>query len=195
VERAYRDVRINRLYEGTNEINRMLIAGMLLKRGLKGQLPLSEAMESLDSPLPNFIGPLASERRAAEQIKRMALLAIRVAVARFGPGIEERQEVLAAIADIVSEGFALDSALARTLQVDAQDKLRQSLVRLYAFEALPRATARARTAICCSAQGAPLAEALSALEGLAGVVPIDPSAEREEIMIGVLDRGGYPFGH
>lgn len=195
VERAYRDTRINRLYEGTNEINRMLITGMLLKRALKGQLPLLEAVGGLSEPLPSFIGPLAAERSQTEQLKRMALMALKAAVTRFGPGLEERQEVLAAIADVVSEAFAMDSAVARTLQVDASDKLRQAFVRLYAFDAVPRAAQRARAALCCSLEGEALAEALGQLEKLARMAPTDPSVEREIIATAVLEHGGYPYQH
>ena len=195
VERAYRDSRINRLYEGTNEINRMLITGMLLKRALKGQLPLMDAVGLLQVPLPSFIGPLAAERLQTEQVKRMALLALKYAVARFGPALEERQEVLAAVADVVAESFALDSAIGRTLQVDAQDPLRRAFVRLYAFDAVPHAAQRARTALCASAQGEDLTAALAQLEALARAAPIDPVAERETIVAAVLDKGGYPLGH
>ncbi len=193
VERAYRDTRINRLYEGTNEINRMLITGMLLKRAMKGQLPLLDAVGILESPLPAFIGPLASERSQAEQLKRMALLTLKVAVERFGPGLEERQEVLAAIADVVSEAFALDSAIGRSLQEGASDKLRQALVKLYAFDALPRAAHRARTALCNSAQGDALTRALAQLEGLSKATPFDPSVERELIVTAILEKSGYPL--
>jgi alkylation response protein AidB-like acyl-CoA dehydrogenase len=195
IERAYRDVRINRLYEGTNEINRMLITGMLLKRGLKGQLPLAEATAALDQPLPRFEGALADLSLAAEQLKRLALLTLKVAVERFGPDIEAREEVLAATADVVSEAFALDSAVARTHQVDPQNRLRRALVNLYAFDALPRAAARARTALSCSAEGGALASNLEQVESLTRGAPIDPSVEREAIVGPMLDKGGYPFGH
>jgi hypothetical protein len=193
VERAYRDTRINRLYEGTSEINRMLITGMLLKRAIKGQLPLLDAVGVLATPLPAFIGPLASERAQAEQIKRMALLTLKTAVERFGPELEHRQEVLAAIADVVSDAFALDSAIARSLQVDANDKVRQAFVKLYAFDALPRAAQRARTALCNSAQGEVLTKALAQLETLSKAPPIDPSVEREIVAAAILDQGGYPI--
>ncbi len=195
VERAYRDVRINRLYEGTNEINRMLISGMLLKRASKGQLPLAEGLATLEEPLPGFDGPLAAQLAVAAQVKRLGLLALKLAVERFGPEIESRQEVLAATADVIGEAFALDSAVARTLKVEPQSRLRQALVNLYAFEALPRAVVRARAAICCCLEGSALAAALAQVEDLGRGPAMDPSAEREVIVEAMLGAGGYPFGN
>ncbi len=194
VERSYRDQRINRIYEGTNEINRMLITGMLLKRAVKGQLPLLEAVAGLDSAAPVSAGkPLAAEREAAESAKRMALFALQVAVEKFGPAIEERQEVLAAIADVVSEAYAMDSAVARTLQFEPDDRLRLALCRLICFHGLPRAHARARYALCCSTSGAELETALARLDRYDGYPPIDPVAEREVVVQAVLAANDYPL--
>ncbi|HUB08666.1 MAG TPA: acyl-CoA dehydrogenase family protein [Myxococcales bacterium] len=194
VERAYRDQRINRIFEGTNEINRMLITGMLLKKAVKGQLPLMEAVQGLDAPLPAVpAGPLGAEREAAERVKRMALLALKPAVETFGPGLEERQEILAALADVVIEAFAIESAAARTLEFDAGSAVRQSLCRLFTFEARERAHDRARYALCCTLKGADLEKALAALERTRGSSPIDPVAERETIMGGIAAAEGYPF--
>jgi alkylation response protein AidB-like acyl-CoA dehydrogenase len=193
VERSYRDQRINRIYEGTNEINRMLVTGMLLKRAVKGQLPLLEAVAGLDSPSPTSKGPLGAERDAAEMAKRMALFALQVAVEKFGPAIEERQEVLAAVADVVGEAYAMDSAVARTLQFEPDDRLRLALCRLICFHGLPRAHARARYALCCSASGEELESALARLDGYNRYPPIDPAAEREVVAQAVLAAGDYPL--
>jgi alkylation response protein AidB-like acyl-CoA dehydrogenase len=193
VERSYRDQRINRIFEGTNEINRMLVTGMLLKRAVKGQLPLLEAVQGLDSPLPANSGPLGAERNAAEMAKRMALFSLRVAVEKFGPAIEERQEVLAAVADVVAEAYAMDSAVARTLQFAPDDRLRLALCRLICFHGLPRAHARARYALCCCLSGAELDSALERLDGYNRYPPIDPVAEREVVTQAVLAAGDYPL--
>jgi alkylation response protein AidB-like acyl-CoA dehydrogenase len=195
VERSYRDQRINRIYEGTNEINRMLITGMLLKRAAKGQLPLLEAVAGLDAApatVPSS-GPLGAERIAAESVKRMALLAVKIAVEKFGPGIEEHQEVLAAVADVVSEAYAMDSAVARTLQFEPESRLRLALCRLICFDSVPRAYARARFALCCSASGAGLDEALRQLESYNRYPPINPAEEREIVVQAVLSAGDYPL--
>jgi alkylation response protein AidB-like acyl-CoA dehydrogenase len=194
VERSYRDQRINRIYEGTNEINRMLVTGMLLKRAAKGQLPLLEAVAFLDGARPAMAtGAFGAERRAAESVKLMALLALKVAVEKFGPGIEEEQEVLAAIADVVGEAYALDSAVARTLQFEPDDRLRLALCRLICFHSLPHAYARARFALCCSAEGPELQNSLARLEGYDDYPPINPAAEGEVIAKAVLEAGDYPL--
>jgi alkylation response protein AidB-like acyl-CoA dehydrogenase len=195
VERAYRDVRINRLYEGTNEINRMLISGTLLKRASKGQLPLAEAIGALQQPLPTFEGPLGPQRAVAAQLKRLSVMVLKLGIERFGPELESRQEILAAAADVIGEAFAVDSAVARTLKVGPGDEVRRALLDLYAFEALPRAVVKARTAICCSAEGEALTTGLAQLEELAKSAPIDPAAKREVVVEAMLRSGGYPFGN
>ncbi len=194
VERAYRDQRINRIFEGTNEINRMLITGMLLKKAVKGQLALMEAVQGLSEPLPAVpAGPLSAEREAAERMKRMALAALKPAVETFGPGLEERQEILAALADVVIEAFAVESAVGRTLGCDAESPVRQALCRLFTFASFERAHERARYALCCTLKGAELERALGELERLRGRAAIDPAAERETIMGGIAQADGYPF--
>jgi alkylation response protein AidB-like acyl-CoA dehydrogenase len=194
IERAYRDSRINRIFEGTNEINRMLVTGMLLKKAVKGQLPLMEAVQTLEAPLAAVPpGPLHAEREAAEQCKRMGLTALKAAVETFGPALEERQEILAAIADVVIEAFAIESAVERTLEFDGQNPVRQALCKLFTFEAHQRAFDRARFAVCCALKGDSLAKGLVALDRWHKLAPIDPVAEREIILGGIAAVSGYPF--
>ena len=194
VERAYRDSRINRIFEGTNEINRMLVTGMLLKKAVKGQLPLMEAVGALDAPIAAPpAGPLQAEREATEQCKRMALTVLKAAVETFGPGLEERQEILAAIADVVIEAYAIEAAVERTLCYDAQNAVRQSLCKLFTFEAHQRAYDRARYALCCALKGEDLKKGLASLDRWQKLAPIDPVAEREVILGGIAAASGYPF--
>ncbi len=202
-ERNYRDQRINRIFEGTNEINRMLISGMLLKRAMKGQIPLLEAAQSVAEELEKGALPkarnddaLSEEALTAEYLKRMAIYALKVAVETFGPEIEQHQEVLAAVADIATDAYALDSMIVRTRQaasVSKLDEVRMAMLKLYAAEAQTRGLDRARKAVCASAKGEELTAHLAKLNLLSRYVPYDPVALREVVVQAVEAKGGYPL--
>jgi alkylation response protein AidB-like acyl-CoA dehydrogenase len=204
VERAYRDARINRIFEGTNEINRMLLVGMLLKRTMKGELPLMEFAAALDEELQTGNLPriraadeLAQDALSAEHLKRLAVYATKVALEVWGPEIEQHQEVLACVADIIMDAFALDSLVTRTRQAAQNGKLdpaRVAAVRLYAMEAQPRAFERARRALCSAVQGEALEGHLAKIRQLDRFTPADPAALRETLMARIDEAGGYPFG-
>jgi alkylation response protein AidB-like acyl-CoA dehydrogenase len=203
IERAYRDARINRIFEGTNEINRMLISGMLLKRTMKGALPLFELAQTVEEELVNQALPrargtdeLEKQALSAEYLKRMAIYSLKVAVEAFGPQIEEHQEILAAVADVVMDAFALDSMVARTRQAAKDGKLdpaRVAATRLFAAEAQARSLDRARKALCASVTGDVLEKHLSRVALLGQFVPYDPAALRETIVTRLEESGAYPF--
>ena len=203
IERVYRDNRVNRIFEGTNEINRMLIPGTMLKRAMKGAFPLlplartvGQAIARGELPRPGP-GPLARERRIAELNKSMFVHALGAAVETFGPALNDRQEVLGALADIAIEAFATDSAVARALQSakgGAVEPVAEACVKLYALEAHERAYASAKKALRATVTD-PVAcrDALSGLRKLFDEDPADLTALRETIVTKTLDAGKYPL--
>ena len=145
VERAYRDQRVNRIFEGTNEINRLLITDMLMKRSLKGQLPLLAAAQKLTDEILGMApleetdddAPLAEEARLVQGAKKVLLLVAGSAVQRYMLALEHEQEVIGVISNLVMAVYAMESVLLRT-----QKKLAKASHRQPASPELPR---RART--------------------------------------------------
>ena len=203
IERAYRDNRVNRIFEGTNEVNRLLVPGTFFKRVMKGDLPLLQAAADIDAELdnptlmPSPVGRLAPERRGAEMSKRQFLFVARAA-AMLGPALEQHQEVLAALADVATEAYAMDSILGRTLAVDVADRtspLREALCRFFCMESRERSITRARTALCALFPAEEIGAMLERLEKLNRYQPVDPAEAREAIVEKVLEAGGYPLGY
>jgi alkylation response protein AidB-like acyl-CoA dehydrogenase len=203
IERIYRDNRVNRIFEGTNEINRLLIPGTMAKRMAKGQLPLAELAQAVGKVLERgelpavAPGPLGRERRLAELGKYVYGYALQVALKQFGPALSERQQVLGALADAAMEAYAVDSAVARALRSaegGALDPAAEACVKLYALEAHERAHAAARralraTVVDAAACGAHLARLRQLLdEGASDLVGL-----RETVVERALERGKYPL--
>jgi len=204
VEQMYRDSRINRIFEGTNEINRMIIPGMLFRKAQKGELPLMEAAQNLlqevlsMSPvgMKKANGPLADEQSMVEAAKKIFLMAGGVAVQRHGEKIDRQQDILGLLSELAIEIYVMESALARALKaVQNQGKekaeIKLNLARLYIHTTFPGLELKAREVLCASAVGDELRTQLSILKRLARFNPIDLVKSRREVALKLIDAGKY----
>ena len=201
--RAYRDARINRLFEGTSEINRLLTTGMLLRRAQRGRLGLIPAAlavaQELTSPsLGEERGSrmLAEEIRLVGMVKKAALFAAGVAVQKYLETIEEQQEVLAAISDLIIETFAMESGLLRALKAAQRDgeeaaATKIAMIRTYINDALPRVDASAKTVLAAVEEGDTLRTELAGLRRLLRYTPVNSVALRRQIAERQIAQGRY----
>jgi alkylation response protein AidB-like acyl-CoA dehydrogenase len=203
-ERHFRDARVNRIFEGTNEINRLLIPGMLVRRAVKGDLGLIPAAKALQDELlgpPSMPEPddsvLADERRAVESFKKAALMVIGLAMQTFGQKLTDEQEVLMHTADILIDVFAAESAVLRASAAHAERQKRAELhvdaARVFVNDAAMRIDASARQALAATVDGDTLRTMLAALRRVIKVTPINTAALRRRLADEAVSRGGYPF--
>jgi alkylation response protein AidB-like acyl-CoA dehydrogenase len=202
-ERYYRDARVNRIFEGTNEINRLLIPGMLVKRGLKGHLPLVAAAKRLQDEilaLPpgdrgDDAGPLAAEWRTVAAFKKVALMVLGTALQTYGEALEAEQEVLSLAADILIDSYACESAVARATAALAADgplaPLHEAAARISVHDAAARVDLTARTALAATAEGDTLRTLLAALRRVLKPAPVDTVTLRRTLADAVTARGRY----
>ena len=203
-ERHFRDARVNRIFEGTNEINRLLIPGMLARRALDGRLPLipaaTQLQEEITAPMP--VGglsadPLDGPKRTSGALKKVVLMVLGTAMQRFGKTLRDEQEVLSFTADIVIEAFAAESATLRAQAAAdagaAAAPLHACAARLIADTAAARCEAAAREALAAMADGDTLRIQLSALRRLLRAQPGNGVAARRELAETALARAGYTF--
>ena len=197
-ERHYRDARVNRIFEGTNEINRLLIPGMLARRALKGGLPLIPAamklMDEIMAPAPMEPAgdaPLEAEARAVTAMKKIALMVLGTAMQTYGEKLADEQEVLMAAADIIIDVYGAESALLRASQNGGE--LHAAAARLFINDAVARVEASAKTALAAMADGDMLRTLLAALRRLLKVTPTNTVALRRQLADATVDRRSYPF--
>jgi alkylation response protein AidB-like acyl-CoA dehydrogenase len=205
-ERHVRDARVNRIFEGTNEINRLLIPGMLIRRAVKGDLALIPAAKALQDELlgpPSMPtggdgdGPFADEVRAVASFKKTALMVFGLAMQTFGTRLTDEQEVLMHLADISIDVFSAESALLRAQAAAAASSSRASLhadaARVFVNDAAMRIDASARQALAATVDGDTLRTMLAALRRLLKVAPINTVVARRRLADATVERGGYPL--
>lgn len=202
IERIYRDSRINRIFEGTNEINRLIVPGTLLKKAMKGELPLLQKVQALQEEImmmmPEEIGDgvLEQEKYLVKNAKKISLLAAGLAAQKFGPALEKQQEILSNIADIASNIYAMESALLRTEKAIARngiEKNKQKILytEIFCQEAFNQIEAHAKETLVAAESGDMQRIMMSALRKLTRHNPINVIAKKREVAAGVIQARKY----
>ena len=192
-EHAYRDSRINRIFEGTNEINRLLATGMMLKRAQKGTLPLVEAVKKLQAEI--LAGPqMGGEIDMVANAKKIGLFALGVAFLKYMAALEEQQEVVANITDILMNAYALESATLRAEKIARSGKNAENakdMVSVFAREAMDTIESAAKTVLAACSEGDSLRTNLAVLKRFTKYEPVNTIALRRKIAARMIDAGKY----
>ncbi|HMG33890.1 MAG TPA: acyl-CoA dehydrogenase family protein [Blastocatellia bacterium] len=203
VERAYRDARISRIYEGTNEINRLIIAGQFLRRAAKGENALFAAAKKLQDEMLNPSMPeevpeslFAEERAALTNCKKAVIAVLGSAALKYRDKVNEQQEVLAAASDMIMEVYAMESAILRTEKLDTSKgeagcHLQIDATRVFVTDAIQRVERSARTAIAAMVEGDELRMMMGVLRRYMKFTPYDTVAARRRIAEAITEAGRY----
>ena len=204
-ERRYRDARVNRIFEGTNEINRLLMPGILIKRGLKGGLPLVATAKALRDELMSVAPPeaalsggaLEAEQKIVSALRKTVIVAVGLSMERFGEKLQDEQEVLMALSDLMIEAFAAESSVLRARQAAAAGGAMASLhadaAMVIAHDAGLRAETISRTLVGSILEGDAQRTALAGLRRVLKVAPANTMAARRRIAEAVLSKRAYPY--
>jgi alkylation response protein AidB-like acyl-CoA dehydrogenase len=201
-ERAYRDSRVNRIFEGTNEINRMLVIDRLTKNAMSGKLPLMAAIKKLmdeimsGPSMEETEGPLSEERRVVANAKKIALFTAGIAMQKYMMALKDRQEVLAAIADIVIETYAMDSCLLRAQKIlatqgEAAARLPVAMSQIYMNYATDKIAGWGKKVIADVAEGDMLRTYMTILRRLTKYEPANVIALQEQVATRTIEAGKY----
>jgi alkylation response protein AidB-like acyl-CoA dehydrogenase len=206
MDRAYRDARINRIFEGTNEINRMLTIDMLLKRAMKGTIDLMTPAMAVQKELmavPDFssideAGVFAREKRAISNLKKAGLMVAGAAVQKFMMKLSDEQEVLMNLADMLIEGYVAESTLLRVEKLigqrgEANCQMEKEMALIYLHSAVGKATSAGREAIYAFADGDELRLMLLGLKRFTKIDPYNLKEARRRLANYIIEKGEYPF--
>ncbi|HLO11072.1 MAG TPA: acyl-CoA dehydrogenase family protein [Pseudoneobacillus sp.] len=202
IERVYRDSRINRIFEGTNEINRLLVPGTFLRKAFKGELPLLQKAQAIQEELmmlmPEEPGdePLAQEKYLVKNAKKIGLLAAGLAAQKYGKALEKEQEILVNIADIISNAYAMESAVLRTEKAIGKvglEKSKQKLLytQIFCQEAFNEIEQHAKETLVATEQGDTLRMLVSALRKFTRHTPINVIAKKREAVEKLISSGKF----
>jgi butyryl-CoA dehydrogenase len=204
-EKYYRDERINRIFEGTNEINRLLVPGTILRRALKGELPLQrevmKAMDALMNPSLDEVDPavpFAAEKATVANLKRAFLVVAGAAVQRYGEALKDEQEVLLALADVAIQAFAAESVVLRAektaaTQPEARRALAAAAVKIHTFAAAEKAATAARRAAFYAGEGDTLTILLGGIRRFSKYDAAGLLQAKRRLADAVLETEKYPF--
>lgn len=205
-ERAYRDTRINRIFEGTNEINRMLIPGRLMKAALSGRLALLPAAQAL---MDEILSPsmasfdmdeslLATEQKLAQNAKKVALMTLGTAAQKYMMGLSDQQEILMSVADIIMDTYAMESAILRTKKLasaQSEEAIAHyvEMTRVFCNDAIERIEAQAKNTLAAMAEGDELRTLLAALRRFTKMTPMNTVAARQSIAQAMIEANRYVY--
>ena len=205
-ERAYRDTRINRIFEGTNEINRMLIPGRLMKAAMSGRLALLPAAQALmDEVLSPSMASfeldeslLGAEQKLAQNAKKVALMTLGTAAQKYMMGLADQQEILIGVADIIMDAYAMESAILRTQKIAAAQGEKAAerfldMTRVFCNDAVERIEMHAKNTLAAISEGDELRTLLAALRRFTKMTPMNTVAARQQIANAMIEANKYVY--